>query len=669
MVTSGKSRRVKFDKRSTTDLGDDTISRPRLLSTTAIPRSDLQTLEHHRVASFRRNQRSDAKVTSSAKRRRPKLRNANSSAGRMKIIYLPPAREAAIGVALGSPSQEWSFEPSRSPPLPGRIKTMEGILRPPTRAESAPDIRLRPSRWKSFGGFFGKRSASLAAGSGQYEDVPAISGSTPTPAPPSRFPIGAYPSSTSSLPKRTSEESESTRPALVRGTSSSIAAPQQVQASDKEHVDQFLPGLPGSVQAATADLLAISKRIQHDREAEEKRNSEGSDRNDSVLQTPSDNGNEPSPLPPPKDEGYLAKKSKKPAHADRTAYIESIGDLDTMKEAVLLVAEKPGQMPVTDSPKKIERLMKRETPKDETSREDRQDSDVSLEVKVIADEKPRKDQKHSNDVKNGPWLDVVIPRIEMERYSIMFGTVLKRDREQDLPQGLPQGLRERRQAQLDKNKVASPSLPKAKEPGATGDIIPKSAGHSSNVVALSLFPQPLKRTKSTKRPKPDPLVRSHTSPKLKSPLTSSFLNTTPSTAMSLRSWSHDNILLATPASRQSFDEDDEDDGDSAANVMKDSLPVRPKPAEPQWEMMTRTATTTTLRPGPRIGLPSSVRPVKSGVYTAKRAEMGNAREVSFARMPKLVMPTAAAPNASVVQLVDTNRTTSQVGQVEGVGAS
>lgn len=409
----------------------------------------------------------------------------------------------------------------------------------------------------------------------------------------------------------------------------------------------------------------MSRKLQQEKEREERRGSESSDRKDSVIQTPSDDGDEPSPLPPPKDEGYLAKKPKKPVYVESPTHVESIASLDTMKEVVVFNDEEPEEVQLTESPKKIEPPRLEEIIEEGKSEHGKEDSESLLEIEAMANEEPHNQQKHSDNVEKGPWLDVIIPRIEMERYSIMFGSVLKRDTEQDLPQGLPQGLLERRQAHLDKIQAVPKTTPKTKEPNATGDVIPKSAGDPKEV-SPSLFPLPLKPTKSTRRPKPSPLVRFHTSPKLRSPMTGTFLNTTPSTAaMSPRSWSDDNILLlATPASQRSYDDDDDDD---AATIIEDTLPMRRRPLEPQWEMMTTPTPKSTSKP--RIGLPSSVRPVKSGVYTAKRAEIGNARAVSFARTPKVVTSVASKPNLSVVKLVDTSRRNSQVGQVEDVSAS
>ncbi|KAL9062947.1 MAG: hypothetical protein Q9157_008522, partial [Trypethelium eluteriae] len=478
MVVHSKNFRLKINKRSATELGDDGISGPRLLASNARPREDLRFIERQSQDNLRNN----AKSTSSAQRHRPKLGNAKTSAGQVKIYYLPPSQDAPIGVALGSPNQRKSFEPSRDPPIPIRIRPSEEALRSFTRSESVPDLRSRPSKWKSFGSFFGKRSTSPAIRPREDEDVLVITGPIIDPVPPPRFPSGSTkPSSTSSPANQPPEVGYAVpatrkRPTLARGTSSSIAAPQQVQASDQEHVDRFLPGLPGSVQTATADLIAMSKKLERERREEEERTEEkdesgSSDRKDSLIQTPSDT-DEPSPLPPPKDEGYLARKPNKPWNMPKYIHDEN---QDTMKEVVVQEMVDPEEVVAIVVPSNtVENHEQKETLDDAKTENGIEDSESLLEIEALADGEAYETQEDSKEAKRGPWIDVVIPRSEMERYSIMFGSVLKRDGEQDLPQGLPQSLLERRQAHLSKLYAVPESTPKAKEPDAKGDIIPQS---------------------------------------------------------------------------------------------------------------------------------------------------------------------------------------------------
>ncbi|KAI9659923.1 MAG: hypothetical protein M1821_001275 [Bathelium mastoideum] len=816
MVTSTKTFRGRVNKR-----GDKSISGPRLISVNALSREGPYSIESGRTAAFQNNQRSNAKATSAAGRQRPSLDNARPSAGQVKIFYLPPSQDAAIGVAIGSPNQEYSFEPSRPAPVPRQVPLIEDALHPSARSESVPEIRPRPSKWRSFGSFFGKRSNGPAARSGRVRHASSTRDPMPDPILPASFPRTPDHASSSLLPSSVPEEDEmiapgpTKRPNLARGASSSIAAPQQVQASDKEQVNHFLPGLPDSVQAATADLMAMSKGIQEEKLlAQERRHnkrpeitiredpdreSRGStDRKDSLMQTSSEKGNDdddlekneedfeddqPSPLPPPKDEGYLAKKPNKPIPVE----YEHNADLDTMKEVVSQEIEEPisEKVVITVSSKEMEELLEKtgqpegkKSPSGSMGEKDVDDGESFIVVEAKVDAGSHKELANSRDSGKGPWLDIVIPRIEMERYSIMFGSVLKRDGDQDVSQGLPQGLLERRQAHLSKLQAVLESAPQTKEPDSTPkakepESIPqtkeretasqanglKTSSQAKSLKAIlqpkkpdtalqakesatlveaprkpsgfpvdaspSLFPRPLKPTKSTIRPKPRALSRAHTSPHLTSPKTGTFLNAD-GPLTSPRSWSDDNILLITPSSRHtSFSSVTSSiltttPAPDSADLLTSTLSARSKPLEPEWEMMSTPAssskqpsrTSSLPKPPPTstaertisvagqpprkiIGLPSSVRPVRSGVYTARRAEIANARAVSFLRPPPAppgqgqarneserndvvpaVVTAKTGPQAAArarVRVVDAGagpgRQNSQVGRVEGVKAA
>ncbi|KAI9704016.1 MAG: hypothetical protein M1820_005637 [Bogoriella megaspora] len=698
MISNSKYIRVKLNKRAETSSGDDAISGPKLISASGLQRSDLRAIKREDIQAqqtfLQRPVKGTRQPSFATGRRRPRLGNSKSSAGQVKIFYLPPAQDASIGIALGSPSQQkfpHTFEPSREPPQPprpqvvGKQQVFEDALRPPARTESVPNLRPRASKWKSFHGIFAKRSTSPSkhakGGEEPLRDAMPIVSQPPTRFP---FPSPNFSSPLSSFPPGSNKEdgdlSPGTqpmpqRPGFVRGKSSSIANPQQIKTFEDQNTNRVMVGMPSSIQEATRDLINMSMKIGQ----EEHKDEENRGRKDSLVQTPSDDG-ERSPLPPPKDERFLftasglkprppkgnekrgeVRDERKVAVVSKLSqiapmYVANITDLHSSptesnesEEKIPVASEQ--QSPAASEPK-ISPVLQQESPIASSPMAIR-NTETKQHKKEDEDSDDKKGQKDNNNATksigspelwrappDAPLINVAIPPCKMERYSVMFSDLLQNERKANLLA--------RRQAQLEKIQALKDSIEEEKKTRVTRKPVPKSIHNQqpqemfssandreSQEPSPSLFPSPLKPARSTRRPKPSPLVRSHTSPGWSTPLTGTFLNT-PSTggAMSSpRSWSDDNVLLMTPASRVSFD----GYGFEIIQTAQHAVPVKP-----QGDELSRQIAHT--------GAPMTRANIRSGFYTA---EVSIARQISLSNSQRqVIVPLISRPYRTTPTLVD-----------------
>ncbi|KAF2815403.1 uncharacterized protein BDZ99DRAFT_472680 [Mytilinidion resinicola] len=211
---------------------------------------------------------------------------------------------------------------------------------------------------------------------------------------------------------------------------------------------------------------------------------------------------------------------------------------------------------------------------------------------------------------SGPLLDVDIPNVEMERYSVMFGSLLRPDRSSSLLV--------RRQADPGKLKPLT-ELSKKKDyiDGNNGLLKPTRRATSpspakSPTFSLSLFPPPAsKRDHNPPSPRvaslhrPRPLARSNTAPSI-SPSRQTFAD--PDAADDAGSRSQKNaprssaaprmhqvaeaeaeqvpqLLTPTPSTRASFDSQET----AMVPLVVDPNPWNPRLEEPEWEILSKPA--------------------------------------------------------------------------------
>ncbi|KAI2465487.1 hypothetical protein F4781DRAFT_23023 [Annulohypoxylon bovei var. microspora] len=138
----------------------------------------------------------------------------------------------------------------------------------------------------------------------------------------------------------------------------------------------------------------------------------------------------------------------------------------------------------------------------------------------------------------GPLLDVEIPSITMERYSVMFGSVL---------QSQP-SLLARRQATVQKLKSIEDAVEREEEEMKLHDVLrsPRRAtSPATGSPSFALFPPP--RPIHAQTSNPSPLSRSNTSPALlRSPLKAAFDHTTPNHHPQSNDVSRHNHLKESP---------------------------------------------------------------------------------------------------------------------------
>ncbi|KAG4441239.1 hypothetical protein IFR05_003287 [Cadophora sp. M221] len=233
------------------------------------------------------------------------------------------------------------------------------------------------------------------------------------------------------------------------------------------------------------------------------------------------------------------------------------------------------------------------------------------------------DGSHSTQ-KGASLLDVDIPSVQMERYSVMFGAVLQK------PQSQSSSLLARRQATLDKLKTVNEALAsKERELEARSKLLmPRRAtspGFKTQSPAFSLFPStPRTRDASpSSRSRPSvTLQRSNTSPAALSPSRPSFApgisnedhanlvsadsptvpmrrhpdmhrgpralrkkeepKTVPEPAAEEKKWSPDqsHLLLDSSSDNEGEKEDEE--------PIAVAIPMKPKLPEPTWQMVNPT---------------------------------------------------------------------------------
>ncbi len=204
-----------------------------------------------------------------------------------------------------------------------------------------------------------------------------------------------------------------------------------------------------------------------------------------------------------------------------------------------------------------------------------------------------------------PFLDIEIPDIKMERYSVMFGSVLN-------PQQPPSSLLARRQATLDRLKTINDKLREedAKEAARQKR---KTSPQPVKSPAFSLFPQSTPSAKKPESPrKLSPRMRSNTSPAvLPSPVQPTFehdpmraergkgnflkvnpLRVNPTKTKRVEPPVREQLEPAQPKVVQ-FDptrsnlflDSPTDDAEFEDNTGRLAEPFRPNIPEPQWQMI------------------------------------------------------------------------------------
>ncbi|KAJ5040376.1 uncharacterized protein L3040_006032 [Drepanopeziza brunnea f. sp. 'multigermtubi'] len=143
-------------------------------------------------------------------------------------------------------------------------------------------------------------------------------------------------------------------------------------------------------------------------------------------------------------------------------------------------------------------------------------SDITLNESLAASHIPKSSQKGAG------LLDIDIPSVSMERYSIMFGDVLQLQHHQTQQSSLLT----RRAATLDKLKPVDEKLAsEEREPEANSNLLKPRRATSpgpQRSPGFSLFPSPTPRTRDPSPPQSRTLQRSHTSPTALSPSRASF---------------------------------------------------------------------------------------------------------------------------------------------------
>lgn len=256
-----------------------------------------------------------------------------------------------------------------------------------------------------------------------------------------------------------------------------------------------------------------------------------------------------------------------------------------------------------------------------------------------------------------PLLDIDIPNTTMDRYSVMFGSVLKADKRSSLlarRQGNVEKLQPLSEAALKVRFVthdihSSILITSQSNPPDDDGILVKprrATSPSYRSPTFSLFP-PAKPQKAPRSPsplhRPRPLRRSHTAPAA-SPNRPSFDKTGLLTPTSTEEpTSATTQTLATPSTMRSFDE-----GETTPGVAHDAKPLKPRVNEPSWEMVTKP---TTAEPGVAAPVEASKPSQTSSAKTKSNrekspdggsqvAQVSVARQISVsrARNPLLVRP-------------------------------
>ncbi|OCL08230.1 hypothetical protein AOQ84DRAFT_376953 [Glonium stellatum] len=238
----------------------------------------------------------------------------------------------------------------------------------------------------------------------------------------------------------------------------------------------------------------------------------------------------------------------------------------------------------------------------------------------------------------GLMLDVDIPDIQMERYSVMFGSLLRPDRSSSLFI--------RRQANPEKLKPLNELSVKTEYvDSANGLLKPQRRATSpspskSPTFSLSLFPPPAQtrdnhppspRVTSLHRPRP--LQRSNTAPGALSPSRQTFAQSDDAGKKSAHAAQEEpptpelatHLMTPTPSTIQSFDSEETE---ATLVVAKDTGPWKPRLPEPEWEIVAKSVETPSQVEGE-----NSPRPAKVDEPTPETTQVsvGVARTVSVSR--------------------------------------
>jgi len=248
---------------------------------------------------------------------------------------------------------------------------------------------------------------------------------------------------------------------------------------------------------------------------------------------------------------------------------------------------------------------------------------------------------------SGPMLDVDIPDIQMERYSVMFDSLLRPERSSSLFV--------RRQANPEKLKPLNElSMKKESVNSGNGMLKPYRRATSPSPVksptfSLSLFPPPVSardnhplspRVPSLHRP--PPLQRSNTAPGALSPSRQTFTQSNDAGKKPAHTAQEEpltpelatHLMTPTPSTVQSLDSEE-----TAFVVAKEPSPWKPRLEEPEWEIVSKPAETTS-----QIQRKNDPRPAKADEPPVKTAQVsvGVARTVSVSRpagaRPHLLKP-------------------------------
>jgi hypothetical protein len=270
-----------------------------------------------------------------------------------------------------------------------------------------------------------------------------------------------------------------------------------------------------------------------------------------------------------------------------------------------------------------------------------------------------------------PLLDVEIPRIQMERYSVMFGSLLQPNRSSSLLV--------RRQGNSDRLKPLNELSMKDEEEGSrNGATKPRRATSPSmpkSPVSLSLFPQPGKPrdSRASLIPaalQPRPLQRSKTAPPI-SPSRQVFakrpeekakvLSQTPRPILEEDVGLKTQLLPPTPSSRRSFDSDQE-----SIIIGRAASPWESFRGEPKWEVVSKHTTdaishnlhrATALNSHTDVNAISEKGETPKSTDTTPQSTVGVARSVSLSRaagmtqramMRPMVIRTATDPSERLV---------------------
>ncbi|ORX99541.1 hypothetical protein BCR34DRAFT_592857 [Clohesyomyces aquaticus] len=275
--------------------------------------------------------------------------------------------------------------------------------------------------------------------------------------------------------------------------------------------------------------------------------------------------------------------------------------------AIKPFSERPRAMTLADNPQGMPKASlirsassPRPPPKDDWN------SSPTIPQVVISKGSPKDGAYKSPMSANGekPLLDVDIPRIEMERYSVMFGSLLQ-------PSSRSSNLLVRRQGNSEKLKPLNELSVKKDQEATNGSLKPQRRATSPSIpkspgVSFSLFPQPTEsrdgrapspRVVSLHRPRP--LQRSKTAP-ASSPNRQNFPGTPVSSDGGAKGAFQDQrpendhegmktqLLTPTPSTRHSFDSDSEEVTLAVASARTANVPAwKPSVDEPEWEIVSK----------------------------------------------------------------------------------